>query len=138
MLVFRNQTAYSRFWNGRCHLATITTAVRCISRQILSLVPAPTPPAALQLVASQDSLNKTKTLQASVTRFISGSDDQTLSKADEVRIVETVKILIAMLYTVKNHLRAKWGLDLSPGTSFTEDGQELTTEEYKGWASQPL
>jgi len=54
-----------------------------------------------------------------------------LSKVDEARIIETVKILIAMLYTVKNHLRAEWGVALSPGTSLTEDGQEATTEEYK-------
>jgi ion channel-forming bestrophin family protein len=54
-----------------------------------------------------------------------------LSKADELKTIETVKILIAMLYTVKNHLRAEWGVALSPGTSLTEDGQEANTEEYK-------
>jgi hypothetical protein len=60
------------------------------------------------------------------------STDSTLPKNDEARTIETVKILIAMLYTVKNHLRAEWGVALSPGTSLTEDGQEATTEEYKG------
>lgn len=54
-----------------------------------------------------------------------------LSKADEAWTIETVKILIAMLYTIKNHLRAEWGVALSPGTSLTEDGQDATTEEYK-------
>jgi ion channel-forming bestrophin family protein len=56
---------------------------------------------------------------------------QVLAKADEIRTIETVKILIAMLYTIKNHLRAEWGVALSPGTSLTEDGQEANTEEYK-------
>jgi putative membrane protein len=54
-----------------------------------------------------------------------------LSKFDESRTIETVKILIAMLYTIKNHLRAEWGVALSPGTSLTADGQEAHTEEYK-------
>lgn len=54
-----------------------------------------------------------------------------LPKADEIRTIETVKILIAMLYTIKNHLRAEWGVTLSAETSFTEDGQEVSMEEYK-------
>jgi predicted membrane chloride channel (bestrophin family) len=41
MLVFRNQTAYSRFWGGRMHLNEVTTAIRCLSRQLLVLVPTP-------------------------------------------------------------------------------------------------
>lgn len=40
-----------------------------------------------------------------------------------VKVAETVKILIAMLYTIKNHLRAEWGIALSPGTCITEEGQ---------------
>jgi len=54
-----------------------------------------------------------------------------LSKYDEIRTIETVKLLIAMLYTIKNHLRAEWGVALSPGNSLTEDGQEALTDEYK-------
>lgn len=54
-----------------------------------------------------------------------------LPEADEAKTIETVKILMAMLYTIKNHLRAEWGVALSPGTSLTEDGQEATTDEYK-------
>lgn len=60
-----------------------------------------------------------------------GTPKQVLPKADEIRTIETVKILIAMLYTIKNHLRAEWGVALSPGTSLTEDGQQTDTEEYK-------
>jgi len=58
-------------------------------------------------------------------------ETEVLSKFDEQKTVETIKILIAMLYTIKNHLRADWGVALSPGTSLTEDGQQATTEEYK-------
>jgi putative membrane protein len=54
-----------------------------------------------------------------------------LSPADQAKTMETVKILIAMLYTIKNHLRAEWGVALSPGTSLTADGQEANTDEYK-------
>jgi putative membrane protein len=60
------------------------------------------------------------------------SGEGVLPKADELKTIETVKILIAMLYTIKNHLRAEWGVALSPGTSLTEDGQEATdSAEYK-------
>lgn len=57
--------------------------------------------------------------------------DDVLCKADEARTIETVRILIAMLYTIKNHLRAEWGVALSPGTRLTEDGQEDIVDEYK-------
>jgi len=149
MLVFRNQTAYSRFWNGRCHLNTVTTAVRCLSRQILVLVPAPSL-SDLRSVVSTDSLlprsarisrelsNADKgSTSARISREPSNSDKRltsgevVLSKTDEVKTIETVKILVAMLYTIKNHLRAEWGVALSPGTSLTADGQEATTDEYK-------
>lgn len=36
MLVFRNSTSYSRFWDGRNCLASITTSIRNLSRAILS------------------------------------------------------------------------------------------------------
>lgn len=55
-----------------------------------------------------------------------------LSKQHEAKTIETVKILVAMLYSVKNHLRADWGIALSPGTGFTDtDGQHVDTPEYK-------
>ncbi|KAK0128407.1 hypothetical protein ONS95_000380 [Cadophora gregata] len=161
MLVFRNQTAYSRFWGGRCHLNTVTTSIRCLSRQILVLVPAPST-FGLQLhsVVSNDSLlhrNYPPSHRASKDPAVpdksafsasksslglgagngsTGSDvnaegSVTLSRADEMKTIETVKILIAMLYTIKNHLRAEWGVALSPGTMLGPDGQESTGDEYK-------
>src|ERR1700744_6535827 len=82
MLVFRNQTAYQRFWSGRLHLNTITTSIRNLSRQILVGVPT--------------------------------SDSLDLHQADRQKILETIKILTACLYTIKNHLRTEWGVMVSP------------------------
>ncbi|KAG0648683.1 Translocase of outer membrane 22 kDa subunit [Hyphodiscus hymeniophilus] len=131
MLVFRNQTAYSRFWGGRCHINTVTTAIRCLSRQILVLVPGPAAPPALS--ASMSSIDLMGLPGSRTPKFSSPSTTpkHVLAKNDEFRTIETVKILIAMLYTIKNHLRAEWGVALSPGTSLTEDGQQTDTEEYK-------
>jgi ion channel-forming bestrophin family protein len=109
------------------HLNEVTTAIRCLSRQLLVLVPAPSMGGlgGIHTVLSTDSF-LSQNMGLSQSRPTEG-----LSKADELKTIETVKILIAMLYTVKNHLRAEWGVALSPGTSLTEDGQEANTEEYK-------
>jgi putative membrane protein len=45
-------------------------------------------------------------------------------------VVETVNLLVAMLYTIKNHMRADWGVQLSPGTYLTPDGQAFNHAEY--------
>ncbi|KAH7419467.1 Bestrophin, RFP-TM, chloride channel-domain-containing protein [Cadophora sp. MPI-SDFR-AT-0126] len=155
MLVFRNQTAYSRFWDGRCHLNTVTTSIRCISRQILVLVPAPSRHG-LQFYSStsKDSLlppNYPPSNKGSKEPSLSGSRSSlgleraeignmgadtnadgtvTLARADEHKTIETIRILIAMLYTIKNHLRADWGVALSPGTMLGPHGQESTGDEY--------
>jgi putative membrane protein len=130
MLVFRNQTAFSRFWGGRCHFTTVTTAIRCLSRQILVLVPAPSMQSmpGLHSVVSNDSMLPRKSSKDPA--FMPTSGDVILSRVDEAKTIETVKILIAMLYTIKNHLRAEWGVALSPGTSLTSEGQEATSWEY--------
>ncbi|CAG8950220.1 hypothetical protein HYFRA_00008458 [Hymenoscyphus fraxineus] len=136
MLVFRNQTAYSRFWGGRIHLNKVTTAIRCLSRQFLVLVPPPELPSFHSVLSTDSMLPQNIRTQSSfsVTRESSGvtaGNGALCTKLEESRTIETVKILIAMLYTIKNHLRAEWGVALSPGTSLTADGQEATTEEYK-------
>lgn len=145
MLVFRNQTAYSRFWNGRCHLNTVTTAIRCISRQMLVLVPAPPPEGlhSLNSISSEDFLPRNdesrSAPRASQSRIEAGeAEDDVLSRADELKTIETVKILIAMLYTIKNHLRAEWGVALSPGTMLGPGGQQSTGDEYKDLLPQGL
>lgn len=131
MLVFRNQTAFSRFWDGRMYVSTVTTAIRCIARQILVLVPAPAVPVDLQ--TSEVYLHAPPGTQTPMSYYegLPTSGEDVLDRCDERRTIETVHILIAMLYTIKNHLRAEWGVALSPGTRLTEDGQEDIVDEYK-------
>ena len=99
------------------------------------LVPAPAGPPALSAFSSMSSVNLAAAAGSGnrTPKFSSPNTTpkQVLAKSDEIRTIETIKILIAMLYTIKNHLRAEWGVALSPGTSLTEDGQEANTEEYK-------
>ncbi|KAL4816866.1 Bestrophin, RFP-TM, chloride channel-domain-containing protein [Aspergillus spinulosporus] len=76
MLVFRNQTSYNRFWDGRNGMTTIHTTIRNLVRTILSnaysTAHPPTP-------------------------------------AEKHDIERTVRILTAIPFAVKNHLRAEWG-----------------------------
>ncbi|KUJ21865.1 uncharacterized protein LY89DRAFT_637881 [Mollisia scopiformis] len=135
MLVFRNQTAFQRFWDGRCQFSVVTTSIRCLSRQILVLVPAPPMQSSTSLhtVMSNDSMipKSMRNSRDTLSDRAVTSGEVVLSRSDEIRTIETVNILIAMLYTIKNHLRAEWGVALSPGTSLTENGQESTGDEYK-------
>ncbi|RDW69690.1 hypothetical protein BP6252_08710 [Coleophoma cylindrospora] len=80
MLVFRNQTSYERFWTGRNYLATITTSCRNLARSFLTCSALTSTPKARANTPEEDA---------------------------EVR--DVVGYLIAMLYIVKNHLRAEWG-----------------------------
>ncbi|MCJ1272083.1 hypothetical protein MMC22_011990, partial [Lobaria immixta] len=84
MLVFRNQTSYNRFWDGRNYLTVIITSVRNLTRSFL----------ACSYNASTDTLDS--------------------ERADTERVV---RILIAILYSTKNHLRADWGATIIPGTA---------------------
>ncbi|KAF8866910.1 hypothetical protein BDZ45DRAFT_610181 [Acephala macrosclerotiorum] len=136
MLVFRNQTAFQRFWDGRCQFNVVTTSVRCLARQFLVLVPAPSMQSSLPgfyTVVSNDSMipKSMRNSQNILADRGPSSGEVVLSRSDEIKTIETVNILIAMLYTIKNHLRAEWGVALSPGTSLTENGQESTSDEYK-------
>ncbi|PQE23735.1 UPF0187 domain protein [Rutstroemia sp. NJR-2017a WRK4] len=128
-LVFRNQTAYNRFWTGRLHFSTLTTSIRCLTRHLLVLVPAPAPPG--HQSDSSFTQNEGSMDSSTFKDFDGVSEVQPISQALEAKTLETIKILIAMLYTVKNHLRADWGVALSPGTSLTEDGQNAAADEYK-------
>ena len=76
MLVFRNQTSYNRFWDGRTNLTIVMTAVRNLIRTILTC---------------------------------SHNKDAMPTEAELADIERIVRILIAIPYTVKNHLRAEWG-----------------------------
>lgn len=140
--VFRNQTAYSRFWNGREHMATITTSVRNLTRHILVLSPSPPPrrrnsdppnrPVPNIKLPLPNLLKRTATrsLANLNTLPIHSSELSTLDLELSEKVIETVKILIAMLYATKNHLRTDWGVALSPGAYLTCDGQASSEEEY--------
>lgn len=131
MLVFRNQTAYSRFWEGRLHLNTITSSIRCLVRTILVLSPAPAPHRRLSAEAEvRPGIRRAATRSMPDIAFVHESSDQEERHEGERRTTEVVKILMAMMYTVKNHLRTDWGVALSPGTCVTSEGQETTDSAY--------
>ncbi|KAE8356738.1 Bestrophin/UPF0187 [Aspergillus coremiiformis] len=93
MLVFRNQTSYNRFWDGRTSLTTVTTSIRNLVRTIL-----------------------TNAYQTS----------RPLHPHEKQDIERIVRILMAIPYTVKNHLRAEWGV------AFYADG---VTTQYPDYAN---
>ena len=97
MLVFRNQTSYNRFWNGRNYITVVITSIRNLTRSILTCSP-PSP-----------------------------------SLSDSASIVDTeftIKILTAILYATKNHLRASWGACIIPGAAISLEGESTLTAEY--------
>lgn len=148
MLVFRNQTAYSRYWNGRLHLGTVTTAIRCLTRHILVLSPAPPPsrrasdpPKLLDepsVLIQPPTLPRTATRSAPSLSAVDESRDVIEELSPEAKVLQTVRILIAMLYTVKNHLRADWGVALSPGMYVTDDGEATIHAEYSDFLPDKL
>ena len=105
--VFRNQTSYNRFWDGRNYLTVIITSVRNLTRSFLAcnaVVP-----------------NATQTLA---------------DRADTERVV---RILIAILYATKNHLRAEWGAEIIAGTAINEaTGSATHIPEYSELLPQGL
>ena len=97
MLVFRNQTAYARYWNGRLHLNTVTSAIRCLTRTILVLAPPP-------VVTRRGSDTEVRpgirrTLTRSMPDLMASHEDEheTEKKEDERRTLETIRIIIAMM-----------------------------------------
>ena len=81
MLVFRNQTSFSRFWDGRQNLTAVLTCVRNLSRVFLTS---------------------------------SYLKDQNLDAVERADVDRTLRILIAIPFAVKNHLRAEWGAAFAP------------------------
>ncbi|KAL2048154.1 hypothetical protein N7G274_000065 [Stereocaulon virgatum] len=116
MLVFRNQTSYNRFWDGRNYLTVIITSVRNLTRSFLACSPSSHPQA-----------NSTKDTNPSPP------SSPTTKPIDIVRAdtERTVRILIAILYATKNHLRADWGAKIIPGTSISPNtGTSTLIPEY--------
>ena len=81
MLVFRNQTSWNRFWDGRNNFTTITTSVRNLARTFLTC---------------------------------SYLGNQYLDSIERSDIDRTVRVLMAIPFAVKNHLRAEWGASFAP------------------------
>lgn len=79
MLVFRNQTCYNRFWDGRNGLTTILTSVRNLVRAIVSNAYNP-------------------------------SSSNPVSASEREDVERTLRILMAIPFAVKNHLREEWGV----------------------------
>lgn len=107
--VFRNQTSYNRFWDGRNYLTTIITSVRNLTRSFLACtIPTPT----------------------SKTTFTD------TDRADTERVI---RILVAILYATKNHLRADWGAEIIPGTAISRNaGSTTVIPDFSGLLPQGL
>jgi ion channel-forming bestrophin family protein len=84
MLVFRNQTSWNRFWDGRMNCTAITTSVRNLARIFLTC---------------------------------SNLKDSHLDATEQADIDRTIRILVALPFAVKNHLRAEWGAAFAPMAS---------------------
>lgn len=107
MLVFRNQTSYNRFWDGRNYLTVIITSVRNLTRSFLAC------------------------------SAITPNTNQTL--ADRAETERVIRILIAILYATKNHLRAEWGAEIIPGTAISVNtGSATRIPEYSELLPQGL
>ncbi|PLB44256.1 UPF0187-domain-containing protein [Aspergillus steynii IBT 23096] len=97
MLVFRNQTSYSRFWDGRNAMNTLYTCIRNLVRTI-------------------------------ITHGYSSKGPP--SAAEKEDIERTIRILMAIPYAVKNHLRAEWGAAWALGNDVGEDGIAAYNHDY--------
>ena len=117
MLVFRNQTSYSRFWEGRNFLTTIITSVRNLTRSFVT-----------------SSCNRTR------------QGPNPSRDAEHADTEQAVKLLLAILFAVRNHLRADWGAfsDLSPQghriafTELSSDFEELRPVGLIGYSHKGL
>ncbi|KAL8729525.1 MAG: hypothetical protein Q9181_004970 [Wetmoreana brouardii] len=93
-IVFRNQTSYNRFWDGRNYLTVIITSVRNLTRSFLA-------------------------------------NSHHFPLADRIETDRIIRILIAILYATKNHLRASWGSEIIPGAAINPStGNPTLTPEY--------
>lgn len=124
------------------HLNTVTTSIRCLARQILANSPAP--PSVPRKVAQSFSNAQSPFLSpllegihdpaATATPSNSGRKNKTdeqrrhEEERDAHYVEETVKILIAILYSIKNHLRAEWGIQMSQDVGLTPMVQMLSHE----------
>ncbi|KAI9846976.1 MAG: hypothetical protein M1837_003332 [Sclerophora amabilis] len=52
------------------------------------------------------------------------------SAAEKAETECVVRLLVAILYSIKNHLRAEWGAAIRPGTAISANGTPSFTSEY--------
>ncbi|KAG2417712.1 hypothetical protein HFD88_008931 [Aspergillus terreus] len=97
MLVFRNQTSYNRFWDGRNGMNTVNTCIRNLVRTIATNAYSPR---------------------------------AAPSPAEKEDIERTLRILMAIPFAVKNHLRAEWGAAWAFGSDVGEDGVAAYNPDY--------
>ncbi|EAW13210.1 bestrophin family protein [Aspergillus clavatus NRRL 1] len=97
MLVFRNQTSYNRFWDGRNGMNTINTCVRNLVRTI-------------------------------ATNAYNNSGPPTAAEKQDIE--RTIRILMAIPFAVKNHLRAEWGAAWALGSDVNENGTAGYDPDY--------
>ncbi|KAJ5243031.1 uncharacterized protein N7469_001358 [Penicillium citrinum] len=98
ILVFRNQTSYNRFWDGRNGMNTLNTCVRNLVRTIVT-----------------NSYNAKK-------------GPPNASEREDIE--RTIRILMALPFATKNHLRAEWGAAWAGDDSLTNDMNEHGVSVY--------
>ncbi|KAF7718537.1 Bestrophin, RFP-TM, chloride channel family protein [Penicillium ucsense] len=104
MLVFRNQTSYNRFWDGRNAMSTMNTCLRNLTRTIVT------------------------------NSYSSTRGPPNLMEREDIE--RTLRVLIAIPFAVKNHLRAEWGAawatDSTHGGPLDERGTAAYNPDYAG------
>lgn len=104
MLVFRNQTAYQRFWDGRNNFAAVITSVRNLLRSFLTCSGG------------------------------AGSSKQ-LTAAERADVERTARVLLAVPDSIKNTLRAEWGMLSNAADGF---GHGLLPKGLRGHEDEGL
>ncbi|KAI9750705.1 MAG: hypothetical protein M4579_006353 [Chaenotheca gracillima] len=56
--------------------------------------------------------------------------DESTTAVDRADTESIVRLLVAILYSTKNHLRAEWGAAIRPGTALSSSGGPTFTPEY--------
>ncbi|KAK0507829.1 hypothetical protein JMJ35_009718 [Cladonia borealis] len=115
MLVFRNQTSYNRFWDGRNYLTVIITSVRNLTRSFLACS------------AAQSHAPTTNNPTSSPPP---SPPTNTTFNTDRLETERVINILVAILYATKNHLRSAWGAEIIPGTHISPKGTATPFPEY--------
>ncbi|KAI3396302.1 hypothetical protein diail_12324 [Diaporthe ilicicola] len=110
MLVFRNQTAYQRFWDGRNNFATVITSVRNLMRSFLACSGGP----------------------GGLGNDAAGPQ---LSQAERADVERTARILMAVPDSIKNTLRAEWG---ALNAAADQYGQGLLPHGLRGHEDEGL